>query len=246
MAANARQFASASNHKITLATGSIGAFGSSTFAAIVKIDDITATKAILSAGTDPNSWSVFVESDESIGFWNGSGVSNSAASQVTTGVWYLVACTKVTGAQLPRFHVYNYTTPGWFHGNGNNTRTDSPAPTTAWIGADVAGGTSNDFNGAIQACAYWTSTLSDGNLESMVATKSSWTALSPAALWVLNQDDVGTAVQDEIGGADQTAITGTTVVTGNPDWDDEVVVWPDPYPSDASETLRTLTAARLR
>lgn len=201
---------------INFSVGSVGAFGVSTIAAIVTVTPNAAYKVIFSGGAQ---WQFGLAVDESLNVFNGTADSEGTTILVADE-WYLVGATKATGTVAPRFHIYRYSTGAWVHENGGtNLANSSVATTNTFIGSDNGGALF--WPGRVQAVAYWTSVISDGNFETMETGKAAWSALSPAALWVLNQGSVATAVADEIGAADQTAISGTVAsVAGCPDWDD--------------------------
>jgi hypothetical protein len=130
-------------------------------------------------------------------------------------VWYVLAATKATGTVAYRYH--------------------KAAIGGAWT--HTASGTSNDGSGAtnilfgkgsikataifeIAAAAFFTAALSDAAIEALgTSSMASWLAAGPAGAWQFNQASVATAVTDLTGhGANQTAISGTTVVADPAGW----------------------------
>lgn len=140
----------------------------------------------------------------------------SAAGYLTSAMgWCLVAVTKASGIATPRWHRYRYDTQAWDHTDDNETHgdpDDSGGAASFYIGA--YDGTAEFFSGDIAVVGVWKSKiLTDGQLEGMTSGLSTWMARSPTSLWMLNQSDVGTAVSDQMGNSNQTAITGTTAVS---------------------------------
>ncbi len=134
--------------------------------------------------------------------------------ETTTSIsgWQIFAETKATGATTPRAHVCTLTSRAWVHADMAGSGNDGDAANGWYIGAHVSFG--DFFNGPIYLVAYWNTVLSDVQLETITSV-ATLRALSPTGLWILDQADVGTAVVEVNGsGADQTAISGTTVTTG--------------------------------
>jgi hypothetical protein len=106
------------------------------------------------------------------------------------------------------------------HGNSAGTGTGAAGtPTQITVGSN---GTAEFIDMRLGILAIWQGVnLSDGDWESVVDATAQIDALNPTVLCEFNQASVGTAVTDLTGGgADQTAITGTTVINGDdpPGW----------------------------
>lgn len=226
----ARHFDWTASEKVACSLGSVGVFGPGTAAAIIKIDDLTATKVMLGAGTaDPNSWAFYVDTDESINFWNGSGAATTGASAVTTGNWYLVALTKASGSVAARFHIYNYSTRAWSHADAAAIANSGTPATTIWVGGDVGGGVNNCFGGDMQVAGYWNTALTDDQVEALANDTLAWARAKPTAWWTLSQPVVTDALVDVSGGgANESSRTGTLVSVGNPNFDQPPMVVPVP------------------
>jgi hypothetical protein len=130
--------------------------------------------------------------------------------------WLLTAITKASGSATPRWHQYSYTSTTWTHVNATNNVSDS----TISVAIDNIGlgYLDNDevLNGNLAVIGAWNAVLSDGDLETMPCALSAWVDLTPAALWPFNQASTSDPVLDVTGnGADQTSITGTSVVNGD-------------------------------
>lgn len=234
MATNARDFNGAGD-VIETSLGGVTNFSTSTVACIAKLDAIAGGGIVLGG----NVWILYTDSNQ-LRFWNGANAVNQVSGTITTGRWYLLGFTKTTGSTTGVFHIYDYTTTTWTHPNANTTLANSSGA------ASLNQVAPTDFNGQLQAAAFWTTNLSSANFETMAATRQSWLDLSPAAMWTLNQSSVATPLDDDVGAADQTSITGTTVVTGNPDWADSAASWPPAGSENSDRTIIALSGARLR
>jgi hypothetical protein len=143
--------------------------------------------------------------------------SESTFTVTTTDAWVLVGVNKASGTNAPRSHKCVMSTTTWTHSNNANTLQNMD--TSAGAGGFIDVGNTQEFPGFFQGRmavgAIWTSALSDGDFETLTGSLQDWVDLSPAALWAFNQASVATPVDDLTGTSDQTAITGTTVVTGD-------------------------------
>jgi hypothetical protein len=75
---------------------------------------------------------------------------------------------------------------------------------------------SEKLDGRLAVIGIWQSVLTNTQIEGLTSALSAWKDLGPTALWAFNQASTTTPVTDLTGGgADQTAITGTTAVTGD-------------------------------
>jgi len=146
--------------------------------------------------------------------------SNALASAAGTNVqqadgWVIVAFSKASGSVAPRGHVYK--AGAWTHAD----MATAVANQASFAGGRVVFGSSlaaNFFNGKIGFAYIFNGTaLSDSQFEALDGgSKSTYLALGPSGGWEFNQSAVGTSVTDLTGnGADQTAITGTTVTTSD-------------------------------
>jgi hypothetical protein len=213
--------------RLDCAIGALSGMTHGTAAVIFKPSDVTGTFGLLylhnSGGTAlgfPLTWV-----NTSIGLHNNLNYSvRDVGLQVTR--WYLAVVRKATGNVAARISVYDYTADAWTHGDGTATAVDWSAP--------GAGGTiRHDFQGIADFCAAriaaragWSNSLpwsadttGDTALEAagLEDALQNWADESPSALWRYNQASVATPVEDLSAGgtADETAIVGTTVVTGD-------------------------------
>lgn len=132
--------------------------------------------------------------------------------------WRLIAFTKASGTVAPRGHEFEFDTSTWSHANAGSTLPN--ATTTAsvmYLGRLFQDSGVADFlPGRLAVVGVWDSALTDTQIETLETALQNWVDLSPVGLWALNQASVATPVEDlTVGNADQTAITGTTVITGD-------------------------------
>jgi hypothetical protein len=153
--------------------------------------------------------------------WWIDGVTVSGPAAVATSAWGLVVVRKATGTSTPRFSVYDFGTSTWTHANASGTRPNWAAPGASgtvrfrWETFDL-------LNARVAVRAAWNTVKWNANpggdsaLESagLHTSLQAWHDATPDAGWVFNQASTGTAVTDWTGGgADQTSITGTNVIT---------------------------------
>ncbi len=129
--------------------------------------------------------------------------------------WYLTVFTKAAGVSAVRSHTMPFSTGVWSHTDHGTLNDGVTSQDELQFGYDVQ----NNFRhlGELAASGLWVGTaLSDAECETLDAGVNAWLALAPDGLWVFNQETTADPVLDLTGnGADQTSITGTTVVTGD-------------------------------
>lgn len=156
-------------------------------------------------------WGLFL--DNSVIFNNEFGSGLAGPSDKDT--WYVIACTKASGNAA--FHYHLAPVGGsWTHGTSGNA-TDGSGVDSIVFGAGVVEG-AGKFE--IAAAATYSAALSDSAVEALGTTSmADWMDATPTAAWQFNQ----TATTDDVtdltsGGADQTAISGTTVTDDPAGW----------------------------
>lgn len=130
--------------------------------------------------------------------------------------WYLTIVTKPAASSVIRKHTMPFSTGVWTHADSATTLGDTGGANTAMhFGWSL---NANFFlEGDLAVIGIWVDVeLSDAECETLPTGLADWVALSPSGLWPFNQESVGDPVLDITGnGADQTAITGTSVLTGD-------------------------------
>lgn len=211
--AHTRSFNGSSDY-IQCADGALeSAIAGFTVAAIVLPDAGVSGFDVFFACTDPDGLSIGVQGGELYMYAGGSIPHVDGASYaVNANGWMLLAVTKATGTTNPHWHKYEFDAGTWDHQTDGDTHADPSTPSGSEVYIGKNGATGQQWQGKI-ACVgvWWGSALSDANLETLTDSITSWEALSPTALWLLNQSSTATAVVDRTGsGATESGISGTT------------------------------------
>lgn len=208
--------------QITTALGSLGfAFGPGTIAAIVRRSaDSAAVETIFKAGTSGTTaqYQLNLAADGTIRLQSGSSTAfASGLTLVTADSWCLVGVTKATGTSTPRIHKFVFSTLTWTHTDAGSALANSSAPAnSARIGATNT--PSQFFGGDLGIMGVSNTVLNDAAFEALVTGEAAWDSAGFIAKWMFDQASTATAVEDDIGAAEQTAITGTTVVNEDIPW----------------------------
>lgn len=127
--------------------------------------------------------------------------------------WLITGFGKGAGSAAATGHKYVFATDTWTH-PGLGTLSGS-ATVADLVRFGLFSGIEYG-NMRLAAVAVWAANLSTPTVESLDRALSDWLAAGPAVLWPFTQASVTDPVEDATGGgADQTARTGTTVVTGD-------------------------------
>ena len=209
--------------RITFALGSTGfAFGAGTCAVIVRRGRDATSEIFMRAGASSTSTARYgLETNLAATVPNlRCGNSLVAAASITVAVadgWVLLAATKATGTATPRFHKYSFASATWTHEDAGSTLGNSTAPTSGpTLGAASNG--SGPYQGDIAAAGIANTVLSDVALEAAVVSEAAWIAAFNVSAWVLDQGSTATTVVDDVGTSDQSAITGTAVLSDGLPW----------------------------
>lgn len=207
--------------------GGFGALGTSAYTALAlfqpnAVVDTRPIICVAALGADPNI--TLAQQNASLAWADQDEfVEPSGAITMVADTWWIVAVTAASGATItPRFHASPLVGGSWVHSNASATATkDSFTADGFRFGRFTAGG-GGFMDGMLAFAAVWKSELSDANIEAVKTNASSGfvvSDLAPFAAWNFNQASVTDDVLDLVGSCDQTARTGTTVVTGSdPAW----------------------------
>jgi hypothetical protein len=209
--AHARTFDSTDDYLLMADGGLITAITDMTVAAIIRINDEADYRSIMAI--PPDSFEFMVNPVNALSLYNGSVTQQTDIDYVTEAMdWLLVAVTKTNGTVTPRWHRYTYGTTTWDHQDDSSSIANAATPqATSEVYIGTYDPTTDLFNGEIAVVGFWNSTvLSDGQLEGLTDDIAAWEALSPASLWLLNQSDVTTTVEDLTGTSDEIGRVGTT------------------------------------
>lgn len=214
--------------ELQTATGALDALTYGTLAVLVERLSIDSTHTVVAPHTSGGTgnglrteWTQFND----IALRDSAGGTSNVGSQGTANIWRLLVWRKDTGDVTPRVSIYDYDTASWQHSNGHATLDDGGAPGvdgTIRFGIGQFGGRGHY---RIAAAAYWSNEVhwsADSTGDSAIVSSGlkdayqSWLDESPDGAWKFDQDSVSTAVVDDTGnGADETSLTGTTVITGD-------------------------------
>jgi hypothetical protein len=208
---------------VELAAGTLGTLvqGANSFVVIAKLVNDN-DKALVSFGAAANPLAGLVvfsnAGQHQPGYQSNAGGTLVAGVDLTASDgWLLIGFSKASGSNKPRLHVYDYGGAAWTHVDADNAVADQPTNTVTRVavGQDAAG--SNKAAIRLAVFGVWKSRLADADYESgMHSSLGAWSALTPDALCPFNQASTADPVADVTGnGADQTSITGTTVITGD-------------------------------
>ncbi len=132
--------------------------------------------------------------------------------------WQIVGYSKPAGTQAPRFHRKALGSGAWSHTDSGNTIANNASVVTTVEFGKLKNLDVEALAGRMAVVSVFPTALSDADVESIQTTPSTakLLALGATGLWDLNQASVATDVLDLTGGgANQTAITGTSVINGD-------------------------------
>ena len=142
---------------------------------------------------------------------------SSGFGTLSADTWYVAAISKPAGSAHYRCHLWTYANPAsgsMSHGEAVGAANQGDGSTTDSVrlgdGDDVG-------NGLVAVIGVWTTVLSDANLDTLVSNSLvSWAALSPQALFTLNNWNGTTGAKDVVGTSTQSSVTGTVSVGAEP------------------------------
>lgn len=146
--------------------------------------------------------------------WGGGANVDGPWSVLSGDGWVLLAVNKATGTTTARFHMYNFGTHTWSHGDGSVAVGDGPVTSGAYTFCDFLGAIF--LNADLLLHAIWATDpwASDVAAEGLVYGLGAWLQMAPSSVWPFNQPAETDTVYDLCANsADQTARSGTTVVS---------------------------------
>jgi len=230
----ARRFTT--NDVLTLATGSAPTARAGTWLVLIRPYD--STFDILATNTDfvatltgtSAVQELFLDAGK---IFSVNDFGSGATGPTDKNGWYALGFTKVSGNNTVRYHLAPV--GGSYAHSPSGTNTDGTAGITSIIFGK--GPVKNGAKFDIAAGAMWSAALSDSAIDALGSSSmDTWLAASPDAAWQFNQASTGTAVNDLIGSANQTALTGTSVVADPVGWSYHVAT--TPFTKDVVETYR--------
>lgn len=188
--------------------------GPGTFAVVWRAHTVSAAMGLFRAyaGGGTGLWAVNPFSDGTTYF----ATSPSAFVQgpaYSTG-WLLTAYTKAAGSSAVRSHQLDLGTGAWSHAAEGTIGDAAAAVATVEVGRFNAG---EVLDGDIAALAFFDVEMDDATVEATLGSAAAdWLAAGPLAMWMFDQASTSDPVLDLTGGgADQTSVSGTAVLTGD-------------------------------
>jgi hypothetical protein len=205
--------------------GNLNGFAYGTIAAILKVASVTGgLKTLFSFMTSGGTTNIDEPLTTTPTRMSWGGACQFDPNPLVTTTWYCMVLRKGTGSVIPRLSTYNYNSTSWLHDAGGLAVVDvTGIDSTDVITLDTGAG-SESWNGRVAVQAAWTNEVhwtADASGDTAIEAAGLETALqnwideTPDALWPFNQASTSEPVDDIIGGADQSSLTGTTVVTGD-------------------------------
>lgn len=207
---------------LTCSVGGLGAFNFGTMVALCRRTDESNWHGIVttvqSGGTAYEAYLDIAPSSHASAsaIWSSWGSTDNSGTLKfnSSNGWCIIACTKATGSATPRYHKYVLSTQTWSHGNGGGAvanATSTPGGTVKFGAVDT-----DMLNGDIAAAALYDRALADQEVESLASCWEAWLGYGPVGAWLFDQDATSQSLLDWTGGgANQSAITGTTVQTAS-------------------------------
>lgn len=211
--ANVRQFNGTSDRIQLTPSQLVTAWSGFTWAGIIQVVDSAAWKPVLCAA-EPKAFYFGIDNAEGDFYDVGGVLRQSTVAFATQAMgWVLIGASKASGTSAGTFHRYRYDTQAWTHEAEGATTGDVTVGATSEVYISYDGAVDNEFfNGKIAMLAVWTDqTLSDADFETLPNDIAAWDALTPSAAWLLDQASTAVAVEDRVGGCDESVLTGTSV-----------------------------------
>jgi hypothetical protein len=209
---------------ITASAGGLSGFGFGAFVVIARRTNESGWHGIVATQQSGGTWEAYLDIAPSAHAtasaiwtsWNGTDHANTLKFTQADG-WCIVAATKATGTATPRYHKCVLSSRTWTHDDGVGTVPNATSiPGGNVIFGNVAG---DQLAGDVAAVALYGRTFTDQELESFLSWEV-WLSYGPMGAWLLDQAVTAQSLLDWTGGgANQSAISGTTVQTASlPGW----------------------------
>lgn len=211
---------------ITASAGALSGFGFGAFVALCRRTNESGWHGIVATQqSGGGSWEAYLDIAPSAHAtasaiwtsWNGTDHANTLKFTQSDG-WCIVAATKATDTATPRYHKCVLSSRTWTHDNGVGTVPNATSiPGGSVIFGNVAG---DQLAGDVAAVALYGRTFTDQEIESLAGSWEVWLSYGPMGAWLFDQAAVAQTLLDwSGGGANQTAISGTTVQAASvPGW----------------------------
>ena len=203
-------------------TFSLGAVNNMLYGTVVGIFKKTAAQGGDGYGSwfEPEAGVTYVacyvtDSDHFSYYFRGGGNDEPAGGATVTDGWVLIAQVSFASGVAAQFYKYVFATHTWSQVTGSGAFGVGTGYASSRIAIGAEKTNAEFFRGQIAGVAAWQGvSLTYAQIQTLITNWTAWQALSPTALWVLDQASTATSVTDSTGhGANQTAISGTSVVT---------------------------------
>ena len=161
-----------------------------------------------------------------LAFANASTSSENTIAVIPADGWVLIAASHPGGTGTGRVHARKLASGSWQHFEGGTSIAIATTGASGTLRVGQAADNGFFFPGKIAVAGVWSVELSDLEVEALFTglETAAWPDVQPSALEFLadfNQSNVGTSIPDlSDNGRNQSAITGTVVVSGDapPSW----------------------------
>ena len=214
-----RKFNGSSDY-ISASLGSSG-ITSGSVVALVKLEGNGTERSIINLRNSGGSGQLlqWVVGGNKLSLWTGAANQESSLEVVEADAWLMLAITKASGSQKPKYYRHKFSTSAFTAAEGS-----ALANFGSVTGGSVHFGNFQGekfFKGIIAAVGIWSSVLTEAQVKALkeVTYLSQWKSfeVAPSGLWFFNQGSVSEEVTDQTGnGANQSGRSGTSVVAEEP------------------------------
>lgn len=208
--------------QIVLSGGALGAIGNGAYSIVLLVKPTTLTDARFSISLQVSTTNVLAalqkRSSGNLDLASDAGGSVGLAG-LTAGDWQVIGVSKAAGTTFPRMHRAVRGSGAWTHDDGDAQLANVAGTCSRIEVGSKQNAAFDDFRIAI--AAVFNTDIGDSGFETIDAGGSTAgvIALGPLAMWEFDQAVVTDPVNDLMaGGANQTARTGTTVITDDDQW----------------------------
>lgn len=181
--------------------------GPLTVAQVIRFDNTSNFQRIVQARQTGGAevWAVAIDSSQFF-YATTAGFRNGPAG-IATNTWYLYVTTKANGSAIVRDHLCNMATNVWTHADRGSALGDGTGP----VNNIVCSTSDAKLDAYIAAIGVFKAVpANDAAVEALRSGIAAWQSAGFHTIWRFND----TPVNDLIGNANQTSISGTTVDTG--------------------------------
>jgi hypothetical protein len=211
-----RTFVGANSEIVTHSAGALGTTISAfSFAFLVRLSgDFSASRQIFRARNASNGgvFSATVGTAARMSVFSGPSTSLQSSFTVSGSEWSLLVASRSAGASTNLdMGMFRFATGAWTWETPGVLNDAADTPNNVDIGRHFTT-TTQAFDGDIAVGAIWLRRLTTADFEALPYSLAAWQSRQPSAFWVFDQASTSQQSLDRTGGgANQTAITGTSV-----------------------------------